>query len=178
VLIGRNCELGRQVVQICYTGDVMNCSPRVRLVRIGTLVVCLVLFGLWILGYWWANQLSVQVTESRYFSLGAGAGFIAVSTSTMSPGSSWTSTRTDQLLAIYARGGTLHPSRVWGTFGYFADGNATALLVPIWLLVLLTVMLASAAPWIVPRIQFGLGTMIIATTLIAAVLGVISVALR
>ena len=54
-------------------------------------------------------------------------------------------------------------------FGYLANPNSAAVRIPMWALLFLSIA-ASAAPWL-PFKRFSLRTLLIATTLVAVVLG-------
>jgi hypothetical protein len=155
----------------------MQQSNLVRGLRIawtaGWGILCVLLIVLWVRSYWWHDELSLRYKTSISLQSFRGEQFIASSS---------------QPWKIYkaSRFGP-DPRRPWdwtlrsrplpkdpeNRMGFFwaSDDDGLAVVVPHWLLALLTAIMAAifSTPWL--RWSFSLRTLLIATTLVAVVLG-------
>ena len=131
-------------------------------------IVAVLLCALWVRSYWWVSQDVCRITENRFVGYGIQPGVFGIGTSTDGDIPLWTPT--DQFLEDAASYGESY-SRIWGFFQFKTE----AFIAPFWCLVLLTIAL-SALPWL--RYRFSLRTLLIATTLVALVLGLVVWAVR
>jgi hypothetical protein len=134
-------------------------------------VACVLLISLWVRGYWWVEQLPVQLPGNQVIGLGTMPGVYAV---VINP--QWgtplsrRSNSADEWLAL---GGYDH-SRIWGYFGV----QSTAIIIPFWFSVLFAAIIA-ALPWCTRKpYRFSLRTLLIVTTLVAVALGALVLANR
>jgi hypothetical protein len=134
-------------------------------------VATVLLVALWVRSYWWVDQF--VATFGRYYvGVGVTPGALLVGVGTDTNAEPWTLSEpnpADEWLAsVVLPNGQPYPSRVWGVFDFNTlDGvNAAA---PFWFLILLSGIVATA-PWLQRR--FSLRTMLVATTLLAIVLGI------
>jgi hypothetical protein len=150
---------------------------RYRKLRIAWSVVfgglALLLTALWVRSYWWIDGLSIPHSGNRYLSMGTAPGTIGANdyaggSSTFVP---WhhSSISTDEWLKLVQQNKLFKVSRVWGRF-YFAKSGFS---VPDWFALIFLTTIASL-PWLryTPN-RFSLRTLLIATTLVAVVLGAI-----
>jgi hypothetical protein len=137
-------------------------------------IACVLLVVLWARSYWRIDGLSFPLTSRLSLNLGSmpgctGAGISPKSMSLPNqPLPSWNSGSTEEWLNIPVAARPYNPSRIWGTF--FASGEGV--VVPYWFAILIIACLATA-PWIHWSNRFSLRTLLIATTLVAVVLGVV-----
>jgi hypothetical protein len=139
-------------------------------------VVCVLLIVLWVRSYWWYDTLAIY-PSSRSFGLGSIQGELVYATtnfpSTFGPQPEWAA-RSEYITAKTGfplmKDGRPLP-RTLG-FGWFLDVNWLYLFVPHWFPMLVFVALAPAS-WIPRKDRFSLRTLLIATTLVAVVLGLI-----
>lgn len=121
-------------------------------------ILCLLLIALWVRSYWWWDNLNVGARHS----IDSVGGQLMVEEEIAFSVPDWMASSTAELLGSYIR---------WTTFvadGATSRGIGTA--IPDWLLVFSTAVLA-ASPWLPWR--FSLRTLLIATTLVAVLLGTI-----
>jgi hypothetical protein len=151
-------------------------------VSVVSLVACVLLIALWVRSYWYWDQLYNPITQTRLVIVESASGrAVLVMTSTV-PGSPWTWHLSQRLDGKYW-GGPLQNVQEEnrhtgiGGFGYYVTPWNTTYRVPYWFLVLLFAMLG-AAPWIKWSKQFSLRTLLIATTIVAMVLGAVVYATR
>jgi hypothetical protein len=132
---------------------------------------CLLLIVLWLRSYEWLDGFTVPASASSAVEAGTLPGVVAVGVRHVTE-----NFRIDHRPVAEWR--TMHsgPSQLWG--GTMLTQSTSAIYIPCWLLVLVSVILAGV-PW---RKTFGrrfsLRTLLIATTLIAVVLGLIVWAAR
>ena len=131
-------------------------------------LACLLLILLWVRSYWWHDYCRGAVVgmQGVYFDSAQGRIGAAVFT----PGfTEWTSASQpiDQALSTIAM--KLRDDLGLG-FGTTRFGNICTYLAPHWFFILITAAL-QVAPWL--RWRFSLRTLLIATTLVAVVLGLI-----
>jgi hypothetical protein len=125
-------------------------------------IICLLLIVLWVRSYWWSDLYIAQLSSQRYFGIGDtnGRTFFGTARSVGHP--AWTL--------------IVEPSENRAEYFPRIDESVYAggvdLYLPNWMLVILTATLA-AAPWISWSKRFSLRTLLIATTLVAVVLGLI-----
>jgi hypothetical protein len=135
-------------------------------------LAAVLLIVLWVRGYWWVEQLPVPIPGNHVIGLATMPGVFAVVIDPNWGRPPWTtgSNPADEWLAA---GGYDH-SRVWGFFGI----QATAVIIPFWFSLVIVVSIATI-PWArqLPY-RFSLRTLLIATTLVAVVLGLVVWAAR
>src|SRR5262245_19973439 len=135
-------------------------------------ILCLLLIALWPQSYRWLDGVSMPISTARKIAIWSGGGRVEFQmadyggpSSPSSPSSPLSIVRVSRAaVRDYAKAvGMKSETRYFGRtqFGF---------LLPSWLLVVVTITLA-AAPWM--RWKFSLRTLLIATTLIAVVLGLV-----
>lgn len=129
-------------------------------------VLCLLLIAFWVRSYWWVEQLPVPIPGNHVIGLATMPGVFAVAIDPNWGRPPWT-TLSNPAGEWLAWGGYNH-SRVWGFFGI----QATAVIIPFWFAILIATSMVGI-PWL--HWHFSLRTLLIATTLIAAILGIIAV---
>ena len=133
-------------------------------------IVCLLLIVFWVRSHYWVEQVFVPVTRSSFVSVGSMPNRFGVGLTHQSPNgtlSTLSMPTMEWLAAMYEETSTPQTDAFWSdamTFSISADG----MIMPYWFGVLL-----SAAFGTAPRLRwrFSLRTLIIATTLVAVVLG-------
>ncbi len=128
------------------------------------LIACVLLIALWVRSYWWTDVAGSPVGRT-YFGFRSDCGVIMAGVSE-AYNSVW-------ILHVAATEENEQETIDYGVlgFGYFDLGDGFSFLqIPYWSVVLLAAMLA-VVPWL--RYRFSLQTLLIATTLIAVVLGLI-----
>jgi hypothetical protein len=134
-------------------------------------LAAVLLIVLWVRSYWWLDGFTVPVSASSAVVAGTLPGVIAVGVRHVPE-----KFRIEHRLISEWR--TMHsgPSQLWG--GTMLTQSTSAIYIPCWPLALVTVILAGV-PW---RKTFGrrfsLRTLLIVTTLVAVVLGLIVAMLR
>ncbi len=132
---------------------------------VACLFACVLLIALWVRNYWVVDALTSPVTTQHFIVLGSIPGAVAIG---------WgTGTRNWKIIHPLTQDwrdatGDNVPSPVW--FGVTRRGGFVAVWIPSWFLMLVFAMLA-AAPWI--HWRFSLRTLLITTTLVAVLLGLI-----
>jgi hypothetical protein len=124
-------------------------------------IVCLMLIVLWLRSYWRLEILEKQI-GLRAVQISSVKGRIAIAH--FEP-------RTYVIGMPYLNVGA-GDAADWrkGRVAYYDDGSVTALIVPHWLLAILSATLA-VIPWISRSYRFSLRTLLLATTLVGVVLG-------
>ena len=126
-------------------------------------IAAVLLVVLWVRSYWKWDAVCIA---SRVTAFGSNSGTVYWIRSTTpfyvdDPDGWWN----------YNYGDATEPAKVFVWQSSFTGAGSGTFALPFWLPVLL-VILMSAAPWL--RLQFSLRTMLIATTLVAVVLGTIT----
>lgn len=151
-------------------------------------VVCVLLFCLWVRSFWWVELYVGQVSSQRFIGIGilpgAFGGTIDSAPNSFSmPTDEWLKNTERTLSRIaankerilkkypHANRAPPLPSRFWGIFFIGLGG----VWVPFWFLGILTATLA-ALPWL--RFQFSVRTLLLATTAVAVVFGLIVYTVR
>jgi hypothetical protein len=126
-------------------------------------IACVLLVVLWVRSYW-RSEFIQRRTLTGSTTIGTNAGHVYL-TKRYRPNSNggWTS-------------GANEPTQSDSKFIWVTLGGATRITVPCWFTVLVPIILAGS-PWI-PFKRFSLRTLLIATTLVAVVLGAIVYAVR
>jgi hypothetical protein len=127
-------------------------------------IACVLLIVLWVRSYWWADGINYQ--SNHLIQLVSFRGGVALAAFEMAPGDKspgW-------LLDSY-------PPSEWKDYWpkvvglYYAETPGySQVLIPYWFITLLSIV-AGTVPWL--RWRFSLRTLLIATTLVAVVLGLI-----
>jgi hypothetical protein len=135
-------------------------------------IACVLLIVLWVQSYWWTQVGSPPLTTKWSVWLGSYPGVVAIGVRPQLSGDDSTPLTMDAddwWLVQQLRGSPPYSSRIFGYFGY--SGGVVAL--PYWFAVFVSAISASA-PWLT-RLdwRFSLRTLLIATTLVAVVLGLI-----
>jgi len=151
----------------------MPCYLRIA-VTVLSLTACVMLVALWKRSYWWTDGINGQLTSKYCLGVGSMPGCFGTLIYSRSPRPSmprWTITTrpTDQWLASARHSGPFIPSRIWGAF--YCSG-LSGFVLPYWFGLTFAVVIATA-PWIRWSKRFSLRTLLIATTLVAAGLGLI-----
>ena len=140
------------------------------------LLACVLLVVLWVRSYWWVDGVSMPLTSKYYLGTASSPGCIGFAFHPMGQLSSdqvwhFRSAPTERWLEAVRQQRFPNISRVWGTF----DFQRYSYVAPDWFILIVLTTLA-AAPWL--RWRFRLRTLLIATTLVALVLGLIVYAIR
>jgi hypothetical protein len=129
------------------------------------LTACVLLIALWVRSYRWHDSLGGPVSATRVVMAWSIRGELYFQSYEHSP-YLWQVRRAPLILPGIAHS----PFRFGGEFELIANGFG----IPHWFVVFATAALA-AAPWITALRRFGLRTLLIATTLVAVVLGIVVV---
>jgi hypothetical protein len=171
----------RRLPSATFTDRGTMAGMRFRKLRIAFSVTCLIacalLIVLWVRSYWQADTV-IMVSQSSVIGFGSGRGSLAASLSDRVLGyfdQTWY-IASDAIGSSRGFGSQYLPGnrKVFG-FGITQQPSFTSIYVPCWLCVSFFATLA-AAPWI--RWRFTLRTLLIATTMVAVVLGLIVYAVR
>jgi hypothetical protein len=138
---------------------------------VGCGIVAVLLCLLWVRSYWWVEMIGAPLTSKYYFGVGSHPGCIGFAIHPMGNLSSSQIKRfqrvpTERWLASVQQDILPNISRVWGQFSF----KRYSYLIPDWF-VLFVLAALTGTPWI--RLSFSLRTLLIATTLVAVVLGLI-----
>jgi hypothetical protein len=153
---------------------------RFRKLRIAFSACCglaaVLLLVLWVRSYWWVEGFAVPLTSKYYFGAASQPGCVGFAFHPMGQLSSSQIRRfqrfqTETWLEPVRRERLPNISRVWGTFNF----RRYSYIVPDWF-VLISLATLAAVPWF--RWRFTLRTLLVATTLIAVLLGVVVWAIR
>jgi hypothetical protein len=131
-----------------------------------SLTACVLLIALWVRSYWWADGIIRGTTSNKTFT------FIASSYGAIEACSQIEPNLTGLPAKFRNRWGhfSVKARPVNQQFDWTANGREIRIEFPTWVPAILAVSLA-AAPWI--RWRFSLRTLLIATTLIAVVMGMV-----
>jgi hypothetical protein len=129
------------------------------------------LIVLWVRSYWRIDALFGLGSARQYFAVGSEDGVVSV---TGNPNLLSLFSATNWQLQDFLPGPKPAPSRILGFHYKTSQRQGTRLRLPIWFLVIIAAT-AATAPWIR---RFSLRTLLIATTLVAVVLGLIVAVLR
>jgi hypothetical protein len=145
---------------------------------VGWAIACVLLIVLWMRSYWWVVVCAVAVSSSRYAGLGSGIGELHVFAGDYTPGQFGERLNIQSYATANRREWQLSKAPPYHGalgFGILKRPGILLIVVPWWFVVFLAGMFAA-----VPRIscRFSLRTMLIATTLIAVVLGLIGYVTR
>jgi hypothetical protein len=148
---------------------------RFRNLRIAWSVVwglaCLLMIALWVRSNWQWDQLYNPITNKHLIIVESASGRVILVTTAAVPGSPWSWHISQELRGKYW-GGPLgdfqetNRHEGFGGFAYYATPWNTTYRVPDWI------------PWFRWSNRFSLRTLLIATTLVAMVLGIIVYAVR
>jgi hypothetical protein len=138
-------------------------------------IPCVLLIALWVRSYWIIEVITIPVASSRAVAMGSISGSVALSV--LNSPSPWKTARipANEWEIMVKFGALKFPSPVWG--GLLRTPDVTVLLIPCWMLIALSATLA-VAPWMRWTWRFSLRTLLIATTLVAIVLGLVVYAVR
>jgi hypothetical protein len=136
-------------------------------------LLTVLLIVLWVRSYSWVEQIVGELPGGTIVGVGLLPGAFGVGISDGTNVTPWTRNGWPAVewLILVNDSESPYASRVWGMF-MFADGN---LILPFWLLTI-TAATSIALPWL--RWRFSLRTMLVVTTVIAAVLGMVVWAVR
>jgi hypothetical protein len=143
-------------------------------------VLCLLLIALWVRSHGWYDSIVGRFPPSIYFQLGSSPGtcWLELSTAEL-PGTRWTiHSQSRDEMEYMSQGLIPVPHTLVGEFGQKFDfhyGFSGTVGVPYWFAISLVAGVASLSCL---RWQFRLRTLLIATTLVAVVLGLIAAASR
>jgi hypothetical protein len=131
-------------------------------------IACVLLIVLWVRSYWWYEGISVPLAGKYYLGAASHPGAVGAAIHSNGPLGGWRFKRSDTETWLASVRQDILPniSRVWGTF----DIERYGFMVPDWLAIVVVTMLATL-PWLPSR--FSLRTLLIAATLVAAVLGLV-----
>ncbi len=132
------------------------------------LIACMLLIALWVRSYWWVETVFVPITKTSYFILGSDPNAFGIGFGGKSPHftQAWLKMRTDEWLTHG------EPHDRWFYLTFFRIYGASVWM-PYWCGVLLSASFATV-PWKRQlRFRFTTRTLLIATTLVAVVLGLI-----
>ena len=125
-------------------------------------ILCVLLIMLWVRSYWVSDRIHVPTFGSQSLTSVRGTFSVSVGRETFQGwGWEWTSTTVKLMMPVVG------PGRSWS---YHSDQLHTYLVFPHRFLVLIFAILA-AVPWV--RWKFSLRTLLVATTIIAVVLGLV-----
>jgi hypothetical protein len=142
-------------------------------VSVVSLVACVLLIGLWVRSYYFQDSCYGNIPGTDFISAGSQLGYLFAIFND-EPSRDWSFGETplpnEIWRKIYRDNPPTQPPNWLGLGVSYQNPPYVTLCVPYWLLVLLSTLLTST-PWL--RWRFSLRTLLIATTLIAVVLGVI-----
>jgi hypothetical protein len=131
-----------------------------------SLAACVLLIVLWVRSYWRLDILEKRIGFETY-QISSVKGRIAIAHLDRTQiGKSYLSVVAGDA-ADWRKGGVLG-------FAYYEDGFVTALIAPHWLPALIFAAIA-VIPWILRSLHFSLRTLLVATTLVAVMLGFIMI---
>jgi hypothetical protein len=129
---------------------------------VGCAIACVLLLVLWVRSYWWEDQALVPRPGGTVIVLGSGHGQLALGRVANNFLTEW--------ILLQEKAGYYNQTYLSGSSGYWQ--------VPHWIPMLCTAV-SSVLPWIRQlKWRFSLRTLLIATTLVAVVLGLIVYAAR
>jgi hypothetical protein len=155
-------------------GKMSNMLRKLRIAwSVGCWFACMSLLLLWLRSLFLVDIAVAPISANSSVAVGTMPGTLMVAVSDSTGYQPW-KLHTKSVVDTFYRGVTPRngfSSRMWGSFavsGWQAE-------LPYWLLILLGTILG-VAPWLCWQKQFSLRTLLIGTTLIAAVLGIIAAA--
>jgi 4-amino-4-deoxy-L-arabinose transferase-like glycosyltransferase len=135
-------------------------------------ILCVLLIALWARSYWWVDGINGQLTENYAIGIGSMPGCIGINIRReperpLLPRWTLTTVETERWMTTFHRPKHSRHSRLWGAF--IAERSLVA--VPYWFATMLIFIPTTfvAAPFL--RWRFSLRTLLIVTTLVAALLG-------
>jgi hypothetical protein len=142
---------------------------------VGWGLLAVLLIVLWVRGYWYWDHLYNPISSKSLVIIESASSRIILKLAIPAPGSPWRWHLSRELRGNYWEGssaGWHEQNRDKGFIGfaYYASPWETIYRVPHWFLVLLPATLG-VAPWLRWSKRFSLRTLLIATTLVAVVLG-------
>jgi phosphotransferase system glucose/maltose/N-acetylglucosamine-specific IIC component len=151
--------------------------PR-RLLNIASIVclgVCVALMGMWMRSYYWSYQVFWRTSASYSVGFTSLSGRLVICDCNVAPFGWEKATQFPCLDWRVSDTSTIQQSPD-AQFHIFSDTTGSGFMVPFWLPVLLSALSAGLAtiPWIRRPYRFSLRTLLIATTLLAVVLGMIA----
>ena len=142
---------------------------RIRKVRIAWSVFCglsaVLLIVLWVRSYWWGEQVHYSTLLKTYYGIRSDCGYLIGLQGDFRP---WRSTPG----WLYTRA---VPTRDWHSFTFKWNSKRRIFALPQWLVAILFAT-AAGCPWF--RYRFSLRSLLIATTLVAVVLGLMAWTVR
>jgi hypothetical protein len=130
------------------------------------------LLALWVRSCTTCDHIFIPVPGSLCLSLGSGPGEVGGGISSPSPSRfEWDTHNLDTLRGMALPEYRKYYEGLWGRFGYLHDSGPTVIL-PDWFLIIIFAAL-SAAAWLGWSNRFSLRTLLITTTLIAVLLGLV-----
>ncbi len=140
-------------------------------------VVAVLLILLWVRSYWWVDTVVLPVSGNRLVTLGTFSGTVGLGTATFPQSAllSFNAVPVDNVRQVWLRTKVKPPSPWLG--GILTRMNAVMVFMPMWLATG-AIVLVSAGPWIHWPSRFSLRTMLLTTTLVAALLGLVMWSLR
>jgi hypothetical protein len=143
------------------------------------IIACVLLIALWVRSYWWDDSVDGHFTEFQLFHVNSIQGQVAFltfpkSTQVLVSQTDYRGTLKHAPMGLAAGDFRTHSPYEFAGLGFsrVEPNGGIAVLVPQWFLISLAAILA-ATPWGHWRWRFSLRTLLIATTLIAVVLGMV-----
>ena len=155
---------------------VTSARTLLRYIRIATTVVCLVLCGLlivlWARSYWWRDRMTVRLSASRILQSTSVQGKVKLSVSSLQRGFGTMPDR--ELISNRVEKWERYlPGASSLGFRRLSDSGTLGVVMPYWFLSIVSSTFA-ATLWL-RRCRFSLRSLLIASTLIAVVLGVAAI---
>jgi hypothetical protein len=147
---------------------------------VGWSLLAVPLIVLWVRSYWWSDQLYCPVRTQTGVALTSEAGRFGLSSYLPSTFVKIWSGRAGEVPTGWSRRSSRllrSPNTAPAMFTSGSDAYFSYVTFPCWLPVLLSMTLA-ATPWVFRKVQFSIRTLLIATTLVAVLLGLVVYALR
>jgi hypothetical protein len=137
---------------------------------VGWGIVCVLLIVFWVRSRWVVEVLTIPIASNWAVAIGSISGSVALTVSD-SPFWKTTSIPANEWETMVKFGGLKFPSPIWG--GLLRTTSLTVLLIPCWMPIAFSTTFATV-PWLTRiKWRFSLRTLLIATTLIAVMLGII-----
>ena len=141
-------------------------------------IVAVLLVGVWVRSYWWADSVAVTISANvSPLQIGSVQGTVGIVIACSPEVASRLTSRwnhfqspTDEMRVELAKFGQSLPSPIYG--GLRKIQSIVVFFVPDWLVLILVTVLG-ILPWLQWHRRFSLRTLLIATTLIAVVLGIV-----
>ena len=135
-------------------------------------IACVLLIVLWVRSHYRVDLFALQVTQSKYAGIASVPDAIGIGLPGGAAPAFWGSEPADGWLAVVTNAN----GTPWSGATHFAVSDG-GIFVPYWFGVLSTAILA-ALPWLQWSKRFSLRTLLIVTTLVAVVLGLIAWSIR